>query len=146
MNHSRHTIREAFVAALAAGGTPAGARVHDEPYDPRTEFPALTVWDVTEKQAPLSVTADAGRVIERQLVLEVVAEVQQVSQPGRARDQLLADVERIAASASLPGVKSITPAGYAPQRDVANERPITLGRQRFEVLYYTTQGDPSATL
>lgn len=148
MNHQRHLIREALVALLAAGGTPAGARVYDHPYDPRATFPALSVVDVGEQQQAESMPADAGRPIERVLTLEVTAEVQQTANYARLRDQLLADVESIFASASLTvtSLKSITPAGYAPSLDVTAERPIAIGRQRFEVLYFTTQGNPATAL
>lgn len=146
MNHQRDTIREAIVALLAAGGTAAGARVFDHPYDPRTLFPALTVEDVNEQQQPLSMPAGADRVIERTFLIEVGAEVQQVANYARTRGQLLADVERLLAGAAIAGVKSITPAGYAPRLDTTGEQPIAVGRQRFEILYFTPQGDPSATL
>ncbi len=63
-----------------------------------------------------------------------------------ARDSLVADVEAIAVNAVLPGVKQIVPAGYVPDLSNSGERPIVVGRQRFEVLYVTTQGDPSTTL
>lgn len=148
MNHQRHLIREALVALLAAGGTPAAARVYDHPYDPRSVFPALSVTDVGEQQQAESMPADAGRPIERELMLEVAAEVQQTANYARLRDQLLADVEAIFASAALTvaGVKSITPAGYAPTLDVSGDRPIAIGRQRFAILYYTPQGNPAASL
>lgn len=146
MNHQRHLIREAIVALLAAGGTAAGTRVFDHPYDPRETFPALGVVDVTEPQQALSMPAGTDRPIERTLVLEIAAEVQQISQYARQRDQLLADVERLLAGALIAGVKSITPAGYAPLLDVSGDKPIAIGRQRFEILYYTPQGDPATTL
>lgn len=146
MNHHRHVIREAIVALLGGGGTAAGTRVYDHPYDPRITFPALSVTDVTEQQQAQSMPADAGRPIERTLVLEIAAEVQQIANYARQRDQLLADVEALLAAAALAGVKSITPAGYAPQLDVSGDKPIAIGRQRFEILYYTPQGDPSTTL
>lgn len=148
MNHHRHVIREAVVSMLAAGGTAAGTRVYDHPVDPRITLPALTIVDVGERQAALSMPADAGRAIERTLVLEIAAEVKQVSNYARARDQLLADVERLLATTPITGVKSVTPAGYlpAPTDPLGGEVPVAIGRQRFDVLYYTTQGDPSATL
>jgi hypothetical protein len=31
-----------------------------------------------------------------------------------------------------------------PDRDGSGERPIVIGRQRFEVMYMTTQGNPAA--
>jgi hypothetical protein len=146
MNHARHLIREALVAALAAGGTAAGARVFDHPTDPRREFPALVVVDLGEQQRATTLPGGPQRRVERMLMLEVAAEVQQVAQYARARDQLLADVESIAVSATLPGVISIVPAGYDMALYADGERPICVGRQRFDVTYYTTQGNPAATI
>lgn len=146
MNHARHVIREALVAALAAGGTAAGARVFDHPSDVRTAFPSLTVVDVGEQQRATTMPGGPSRRIERVLTLEVVAEIQQVSNYARARDQLLADVEAIAVTATLPGVISIVPAGYLPAEFNDGERPIVVGRQRFDITYYTTQGNPAATI
>lgn len=146
MIHHRHIIREAICAALAAGGTAAAGRVFDEPHDVRTVFPSLSVWDVAEDQRAESMMVEslADRIIGRQLTIEVRAEVAQVATAGRTRDQLLADVERILSTVPIDGVKSITPAGYAPQRDNTAELPLLVGRQRFEITYYTSQGDPSA--
>ena len=144
MNHQRHIIREAIVALLAAGGTAAGARVYDTPTDPRTAFPALVVEDLGESQAANTMPGGPARPIERRLAIEVTAELQQVSAYARTRDQLVADVESLLAAASIPGVKSIVPVGYVPDRDGSGERPIAIGRQRFEVMYMTTQGNPAA--
>lgn len=144
--HKRRVIREAVVALLAGGSTSAGTRVHDEPYDPRLVFPALSVWDVGEQQLAMSLPADANRVVERRLTLEVAAEVQQIATYARTRDDLLADVERLLATNAIAGVKSVAPVGYAPQRNAEGDKPLSIGRQRFEFLYYTTQGDPSVTL
>jgi len=146
MNHARHAIREALVAALAAGGTSAGARVYDHPSDVRTAWPALVVEDMGERQDAPTLPGGAGRSIHRSYELEVTAELQQVSGYARARDQLLADVERIAVGATLPGAKYIVPTNYMPDMSNAGERPIVIGRQRFEVVYVTTQGDPSTTI
>lgn len=144
MNHQRHIIREAVVALLAAGGTAAGSRVYDTPTDARTTFPALVVEDLGEQQSANTMPGGPGRPIERKLAIEVTAELQQVANVARARDQLMADVEALLAAASIPGVKWIVPTGYVPESGVAGERPIVIGRQRFEVMYVTTQGDPSA--
>jgi hypothetical protein len=147
VNHARHVIREAVVALLAAGGTAAGSRVYEHPSDPREDFPALQVEDVGEQQQAPSLPGGPDRTIHRELMLEVTAELLQVGQYARARDQLLADVERLIAYAAIPGVKYIVPAGYVPdQIATEGEAPITVGRQRFRVFYVTTQGDPSATL
>lgn len=144
MNHQRHVIREAIVALLAAGGTAAGARVYDSPTDPRTTFPALVVEDIGEGQRANTMPGGADRPIERRMTLEVTAELQQVVTAARARDQLVADVEAVLAAAVIPGVKWIVPIGYVPDRDGSGERPIFIGRQRFEVMYVTTQGNPAA--
>lgn len=144
MNHQRHVIREAIVALLTAGGTAAGARVYDTPTDPRVAFPALVVEDLGEDQRANTMPGGPARPIERRMVIEVTAEVQQISAYARTRDQLLADVESLLAAAVIPGVKSIVPTGYVPDRDGSGERPIAIGRQRFEVMYMTTQGNPSS--
>jgi hypothetical protein len=148
VNHQRHVIREALVALLAAGGTAAGSRVYDHPYDPRTVFPSLSVTDVGEQQQAESLPADSGRPVERVYTIEVAAEVQQTANYARTRDQLLADVEAIFASAALTitALKAVTPAGYAPLMDMTGDRPIAIGRQRFDVLYFTPQGNPSTSL
>lgn len=148
MNHQRHVIREALVALLAGGGTAAGARVYDHPYDPRLTFPALSVFDIGEQQQAESMPADAARPVERLYTIEVSAEVQQTANYARQRDQLLADVEAIFASAALTitALKAVTPSGYVPANDVTGDRPIAVGRQRFDVLYFTPQGNPSISL
>lgn len=146
MNHQRHLIREAVVQALVAAATDAGDQVFDEPYDLRTAAKSLSVWDITERQAPQTRPGGPGCVIERLLTLEVRAEVHATGQAGRARDQLLAQAEAALASAAIPGIKSIVPAGYAPQDDHDGDRPLKVGRQRFEVLYYTSAGDPATAL
>lgn len=145
MIHARTAIRQALAAALAAGGTAAGARVYDTPTDVRTAWPALVVEDLGETQSALTLPGGPGRRVERRLLLEVTAELQQVSGYAAARDALVADVEALAVGATLPGAKQIVPVGYAPELSNAGERPIAIGRQRFEVLYVTTQGDPSTT-
>jgi hypothetical protein len=145
MIHARTTIRQALVAALAAGGTAASTRVYDTPSDVRVTFPALTVEDGGEMQMATTFPGGAGRLIERQLRLIVTAELQQTTGYAAARDSLLADVEAIAVNATLPGIKSIVPAGYQPDLSNYGERPIVIGRQSFEVTYITTQGNPSST-
>lgn len=147
MNHQRHIIREAIVALLAAAGTTAFTRVYDTPSDPRTVFPALVVEDDGEDQAVTSAMGGgmAGRMVERTLRVIVNAEVQQVTNYARTRDQLLASVEAALATSAIAGVKAITPAGFQADINVQGERPIALGRQRFDVVYITTQGSPSTT-
>lgn len=145
MVHQRYIIREAIVALLAAAGTAAGARVFDSAYDPRTAFPALMVEDFGEEQAVVGTYAAgrANRKVDRTLRLVITAEVQQTTHFARARDQLLAQVEVALANAVIVGVKGITPSGFQPDTSVAGDRPITLGRQRFDVSYTTLQGDPA---
>lgn len=146
MIHARSLIRDAVVALLTGGGTLAAARVYDHPYAARTTFPALVVEDLGEAQQAQTLPAGPNRVIERRLTLQVTAEVQQSSQYARARDELLGQVETLLASAGIAGVKSIEPTGFASDFSSEGDRPIALGRQRFEVLYYTAQGTPATTL
>lgn len=146
MIHARTAIRQALAAALAAGGTAAGPRVYDTPSDVRTAFPALVIDDLGEQQAAVTLPGGPDRRVERRLMLEISAELQQVAGYAAARDALLADVEAIAVNAALPGVKQIVPVGYVPDLANTGERPLVVGRQRFEVLYVTTQGDPSTPL
>lgn len=143
MTHVRRTIHEAVVTALAAAGTAAGARVYDHPTDPRTTLPALVVTDVAESQEAMTLPAGVNRTIERRYTLEVAAEVQQVSGYVAARDDLLADVEAAMAALSVAGVKSVVPAGFNADQAFEGERPISIGRQRFTVLFYTPQGNPA---
>lgn len=146
MDHRRHLIREALVALLQGAGTLAGARVYDHPADPRTEFPALSLRDASEQQQPLTLPAGADRTIERLYLLDVDAEVLQAANYARTRDQLCADVEAAFAAATIAGVKHIAPAGYFPLMGADTERPTVIGRQRFEILYFTPQGAPATAL
>lgn len=146
MIHQRNVIREAAVAALISANTAAGSRVHDHPSDPRTAFPALSVFDGGELQRATTMPGGANRTIERLFSLEISAEVVQVSNYARARSELLAEVEAALAVLSIPGVKSIVPAGYSPDQTFDGERPIAVGRQRFDISYFTPQGNPAASL
>lgn len=146
MNHQRHLIREAITALLTAGGTAAGTRVFENPYAQRTTFPDLVVTDGAEAQQATSLPAGPARTIERRLFIEVAASVHQSDNYARQRDQLLAEVEVLLAGAAIAGVKSIAPVGFEPDFSTVGERPIAVGRQRFEVLYFTPQGAPATSL
>jgi hypothetical protein len=121
--------------------------VYDTPCDDRTDFPALTVEDDGEAQSMGGTLGRglANRLVERTLSVIVSAEVQQNNDYARARDQLLAQVEVAVAQSAIPGVKDITPSGYQVDTNFAGARPIAIGRQRFDVTYFTTQGDPATT-
>lgn len=146
MNHQRHVIREAIVSLLAAGATTAGVRVFDNPVNPREEFPALVVEDEGELQSVQALHRSPARPIERTMVLSVSAEIQQNNAYARQRDQLLADVEVLLTNASIPGIKDIVPAGCQFDQSGDGERPMAVGRQRFEITYMTPQGDPSTLI
>ena len=148
MAHYRTTIRAGVKATLIAAATLAGTRVYVNPTDDRVTFPALVVNDDGEDQTARSMPADAGRAIERRYTFEVRAEVQQVNGYDDTRDTLLAQVEAALAApgATASGVKACTPKGCDFLQDNTGERPIAVGVQRFEALYYTTQGNPGAAL
>ena len=144
--HQRSVIREALVARLIAGGTLAGNRVHDNPTKPRTAFPAISVADVGEDQTAVS-GRGANRAIQRKLVLEVSCEVKQTGDYARDRDWLGGEVEALFATAVgvLPGISLVLPLGWGADAYTEAEQPIAVGRQRFQITYLTTQGDPTAT-
>jgi hypothetical protein len=140
--HARATIRSAVVARLAAGATAAGTRVYEHPTDPRTAFPALQVEDIGEQQQVPTRPGGPQRLVERTLLLEVTAELQMAGAYANARDELVADVERLLLETPVPGVREVRPAGYAPET-APGERPLAIGRQRFELFYMTTAADPA---
>jgi hypothetical protein len=148
MSHARQTIRDAVVAALTAGNTLAGPRVYATVYDARNAFPALCVEDTGEDQqlAQTYHAGRAGRRIDRTLTLAVTAEVQQASNYATTRDTLLAQVETLMANLVITGVKDIQPAGYRPDLSVIADLPVTIGQQRFAILYSTAQASPGVTL
>lgn len=148
MNHHRHVIREAVVAALIAANTSAGARVDEDPYDliEADECPHLSVEDESESQTPMTLHAAATSPLQRSYRFIVTASIVQNSTAQRARDQLLADVEACLASAALPGVHSIQPLAYTPASRNDGDQRIRVGHQLFEAIYVTPQGNPSTPL
>lgn len=144
MIHARATIRAAVVARLS-GATSAGLRVYDHPTDPRRTFPALVVEDVGEQQSMPTMPGGAQRIVERQLMLDVTAELQQVTAYARERDELVADVESLMLSTPIAGVRNVELMGYTPDT-LPGERPIAIGRQRFSLTYLTTAGNPSVAI
>lgn len=144
MIHARATIRAAVVARLS-GATSAGLRVYDHPTDPRRTFPALVVEDVGEQQSMPTMPGGAQRIVERQLMLDVTAELQQVTAYARERDELVADVESLLLSTPIPGVRNVELMGYTPDT-LPGERPLAIGRQRFSLTYMTTAANPSVAI
>lgn len=153
MSHQRKLIRKAIVQLLAAGGTLAGLRVLDSQYKPRVQFPTLVVMAVGEDQRLLSdqgLGDFAERGVERTLHLDVIAEVQKNDGAEDERDDLLAQVEVLLANAAsagaIPGVKNIVPVAMRAEQFNEGAKPIDLGRQRFEITYFTTQADPGTAI
>lgn len=150
MSHLRKLIRTAIVNLLLDGGTLAGARVLESAYKPRIQFPALLVAYVGEDQEVAGPVGGPDRMVNRTLHLDVHAEVQQAANAEDVRDDLLAQVEAliaaVATSGVIPGVRDIVPVGLRVQEFHEGEKPITVGRQRFAVTYFTTTGDPSAAV
>ena len=146
MNHQRKQIRAAIVAQLIAASTAASTRVYDNPVDDRSVFPTLVVEDDGEGQSVGSGFGGmAGRIIERTLNLLITAEVKQNAGYAGARDDLIGQVEVALATSGIAGVKSITPTGFQPELSAVGDQPVALGRQRFDVVYLTTQGNPETT-
>ena len=146
MIHVRRVIREALAAALVAANTAAGSRVFDHPWNERTVLPALVLEDLGEQQDAVSLGTGAARALERRYLLQVSGEITTATNWARQRDDLMADVEAAVAGAAITGVKAIVPAGYTADEDKQGARPIAVGRQRFEVTYFTPMNNPAATL
>lgn len=145
MIHVRHVIRQAIVDRLLSGSTAAGARVFDHPTDPRTVFPALVVEDFAETQSMPTAPGGPQRIVERELLIDVRAEVQQSGNYALERDQLIADVEALLMGAPFLGVRNIELRGYDATTQ-PGERPLAIGRQRFAITYMTTAADPSTAI
>lgn len=146
MNHARHLIREAYIAALKAANTAAATRVYDNPADPARTLPALHVVDLGEQQDTPTLPGGASRLVDRMLSLLVQVQVSALADWARARDQLLAQVETAIAAANVPGVKYVVPAGVEFDTSSEGERPVAVARQRFDIFYRTTQGDPASAI
>ncbi len=144
MIHARSVIRDAVVARLT-GSTSAGLRVYSHPTDPRTVFPSLVVTDVMEQQSMPTMPGGPQRIVERVLMLEVTAELQESGAYARARDELVADVESLLLSTPIPGVRNVELMGYTPDT-LPGERPLAIGRQRFAITYMTTAANPSVAI
>jgi len=148
VSHLRKSIRKAIVDLLRSSSTLAGPRVHDTAYKPRAAFPALLVLCPGEDQELLSDIGGADRVASRTLHLDISAEVQQVANAEDTRDDLLAQVEALlaaaAAAGAITGVRDIQPVGMRVDDGLEGQMPITVGRQRFAVTYFTTTGNPTA--
>lgn len=146
MIHRRRLIRADVCAALVAANTAAGSRVHDHPWNERTTFPALVVEDIGEQQQVTTMGIGAARLVERELLLQVSAELQPADDWARARDDLMADIEAAVAGVVISGVKAIEPAGYSADEAAFGARPIVVGRQRFSITYITPMNNPAAVL
>lgn len=152
MNHQRKLIRKAIVALLVGADTLA-REVRDSAYKPRLKFPALLVLSVGEDQQVLSeqgLGAFSDRAIHRVMHLDVIAEVQQNTDAEDVRDDLLGQVEVLLANAaeagSIPGIKDIQPVAMRAEHSGEGEKPIEVGRQRFQITYLTPQADPASAV
>lgn len=144
MSHARATIRDAVKALLQGGNTAAGSRIYVHPSDPRTMFPAVTVMDVAEPQTTPTMPGGPMRLVERQMLLDITAELQQTGDYATARDDLMAQIEMLMAQ-PIPGVRSITHEGYQPDTQ-PGEMTLAVGRQRYALTYITTAADPSTAI
>jgi hypothetical protein len=155
MIHARTLILDAIATAIRDARTSAGSRVHVHPRNDRTEFPALVIEEYGAKHSEGTATEAQGSIdmagsIERRFRIALITEIQSTSDPVRARNSLLAEVEAAIAAAhlagSIPGAKTITPVGYAADDSDNSDRPIRRGVQVVEVQYFTPAGDPTTTL
>lgn len=147
MTHMRTTLRAALVDRLLAAGTAAGSRVFDAPYNHRNTFPAICVEQVAESQQLQSVmSGSANAIVERGLQIEIKAEISQIDGYQTALDAICEQIEAAASTLSVAGLKNIQAAGYSQDEVMTDNAPVTIGRQRYVLTYYTTQAAPGAPL
>jgi hypothetical protein len=155
MAHARKLIRQAAVDVLRDARTAAGSNVAEHPFSDRPVTKSLLVEDygarfsdgsLTESQREISLDGD----VERHYRFVVIAEIKGGADPQGARDDLVAEVEAAlltaAANGELPGVKSLTLAGYMADDENGTDQPIRRGLQVFDALYMTPGADPTTTL
>lgn len=144
MTHARATIRDAVQARLLLGATAAGSRIHVHPVDPRTILPAITLVDMGETHAMPSIPGGPQRLVERELLLDITAELQQTGDYATARDDLMAQIE-VLMSQPFAGVRNVELRGYQPETQ-PGEMTLAVGRQRYALTYITTAADPSTAI
>ena len=142
-DHVRKQIRAAAVTALG-GLTTTGARVQDNPVHPLQEadLPGLRVFTPAETAKVLSM--GSSRTRERAVTLVVEACVKAVSGYANAVDLIAKEVEiALDANSTLGGLCTyIEPTSFEEDQDGAGDKPVAVGRMKFEVLYRPRKGAP----
>lgn len=141
--HVRKQIRAAAVTAVSSLTTTAG-RVKDSPVYAMQDgdIPGLRVY--TQEESSESIEGGSTRTRERHLTLVVEACVKQNSAYADTVDLIAKEVETaLDANNTLGGLcKSIEPRSFEEDQDGSGEKPIAIGRMKFEVIYHTRKGSP----
>lgn len=142
-DHVRKQIRAAAVTALT-GLTTTGTRVKDSPVHPlqETELPGLRVFTPAESSQVLSMGSTRTR--ERLVTLMVEACVKSVTGYANSVDLIAKEVEiALDANNTLGGLCTyVEPRGFEEDQDGDGDKPVAVGRMKFEVLYRTRKGAP----
>ena len=141
--HVRKQIRDAAITALT-GLTTTGANVKNSPVYPMqdADLPGLRVFTRNESSQHLEMGSTRAR--ERSLELYVEACVKATSASTDTVDLIAKEVEiALDANNTLGGLcKYIEPRGFEEDLDGSGEKPVAIGRLKFEVVYHTRKGSP----
>ena len=142
-DHLRAQIRAAAVSALT-GLTTSGARVKDSPVHPlqESDLPGLRIF--TQAESAEITTMGATRKRARTLTLVVEACVKAATGYATSVDLMAKEIEvALDANNTLGGLcKYIDPGTFEEVQDGAADKPIAIGRMKFEVVYHTRKGSP----
>ncbi len=143
-DHVRAQIRNAAVALLTGLAT-TGGNVRAGRYDRFEDrvLPALRVSLVAESVASMTL-GGPGRIQQRTAQLLVEIAVRQSGEVDDIVDQVAKEIEvAIAGDNTLGGLcKYMHPVEFAVEHDGEGDQPAAVGRQVFEVLYYTALDAP----
>ena len=143
-NHVRQQIRAAAVAALTGLST-TGARVKDSPVHPLqdSDLPGLRIFVPNGTDHISSI--GSSRTRERICNLVVEACVKMATGYADAVDAIAAEVETaLDANSTLGGLCTyVEPRSFEEDQDGSGDKPVSVGRLTFEVLYRTRKGAPT---
>lgn len=143
-NHVRRQIREA-VATAVTGLATTGARVYQSRVYPveQTNLPGLLIR--TYRESSKAETIHAPRLMERTLLLEVIAVAKAVTDLDDTLDGICKEVEIALAmpvSALAGKAKDITLIATDIELNGEGERPTGRARMIFEIEYFTLDNAP----
>ena len=146
MAHARTTLLTALVAAIAAAGTDADARVFNERAQAiaADEYPFIIAKFSDESQSRTAQgNGRPGSFITRTATLVVYHTQKQAAGYIAAGDTAIGLVETALAYAAIAGLHDIVPIKTLFDEEQEGELPLYTVTQEFSVTYNTTQGNPA---